>query len=545
MKLITPLHNYEKTTARFIKNPNQKITNTAIRAVICVLIFAGLFINSCYSQDTNDTIATKHNDQQKQEAILGITLPPGKSIGFNTYDSYSRVIHFKNYSEKDALIQKKIFLEKPLQLEFRNILVIPNGDPVLRVYNLLLNPGDSVILLKNADDMLTMEYSSGVTNFIDSLIVVPKDFGDEIKKQQKLLKEGEINLVLNNIEATFKKNEAAISNLNITETQSGILSDFNYNLKYSAIANILSAPALFSPKLTDSLYEATLQDIDHIQSINTLQKANIIGTIIGYKIKKGDKNKHDNDFWSNIVESDQQTKQSGFYKPYLVSCVAGTFVYAPKDIKGINQKLKTVYGRDPFLDTLYRLTGILSNTYTDFKKAKEDLKTFAGGRFFFILENNGTSSNHETKSVAGLPAVMLNDFAGKTYDFKKIIRNKNQKITIVDFWASWCIPCIMQIPNWNKMKEKFKNKPVRFVSISIDKKQDIGKWIAASKRHGMYKEPHQYILGDFKNSPLTQLIGLRTIPRYIVISNDGKILDENFYRPDEEQFELELLKHLE
>lgn len=514
-----------------------------MKASLGSLILAFLFFSLSFSQDEKKLLIKTYNSGN-QKATLGLVLIPGEEIGFDFFDIYSRRISFKNYSEKDSLITKNIFLEKPLHLKFRSIMVVPNGDPILRVYNLLLNPGDSVIL-KSADKILTMEYSSGFTNFIDSLITIPRDFGDQIAKQRKLLKEGGVSLVLNNIEATFKKNETTISSLNISKSQAAKLSDFNYNIKYLLIAHLLSEPTFINNTLKDSLYEAMLQDINHIQSINALEKSTIIGEIISYKIKKNNKYIQGYDFWSSLVESDQRIKQSDFYKPYLVSCIAGTFVYAPKDIKVINQKLKEIHTKDMFLDTLYQLTDILLNTYVDFEKSKEALKTFAGGRFVFIIDNNIRSSNHETKTVANLPAVILNDFAGRDFDFKKIIRNKNKKLTVVDFWASWCIPCIMEIPHWIEMKNKFKNKPVQFVSISIDKKQDVEKWISASKRHGIYKEPNQYIMEDFKNSPLTKLIGLRTIPRYIVVNSDGKILNEEFYRPNDNQFELELLKYLE
>lgn len=513
-----------------------------MRIFFLILSVSSLSFLSCFSQGESKQ---KNIENNKQQALVSISMKPGGSFLFNTFNNYSRGIEFKNITNKDTIVTKTLSIDKPVYIVYGNILVVPIGDPVLRTYGLLLNPGDTVILKQGIDGAISMQYSSGLPDFIDSLISVPKDFYWHHGMQQRNdLKAIGLNGMVQNIEGAFKKNEAAISNLHLSEKRANILSNLNGIVKYTAIAHLLLEPNVADSKFTDSLHEEMLRHLDNIRSIK-LNNYIIYRAIIAYNAKKQNGNLNKNDYWGCVSEADQQLKRTDMFEEYLISNVAYTFIQTPKEIVGINKDLQTVHTKDPFLDTLYQLTNILLETSTNFKKAKRDLETFAGGRFNFLITDNEKSSNHEMKTLSGLPPVNLYSFRGNKFDFKRIVLNKKYKLTVVDLWASWCVPCIMEMPHLKKMEERFKSKPIQFVTISIDKETDIGKWVEAAKKNGIYNKPNQYRLANFKESPLTKLLNIKNIPRYLVINNEGKILDYDFYRPSNDSFELELLKYLD
>lgn len=515
-----------------------------MRIFSIILSISALVFISCYSRGQSKQSNVEGGKQQAYATSLSVSLKPGKSYTFNIFDNYARTVYFKNITDKDTVISKRLPIDKPLYLVYGSVLMVPTGDPILRTYNLLLCPGDSVVLKEGIDGAILMESTSGFSNFIDSLISIPKDFyWHNMKQQQTELKAMGLNRMLENIDSSFQKNEASIGNLDLSETRSNILRNLNGIITYTAIAHLLLESDIADSKLTDSLHEEMFRHIEEIRSI-TLNNLTICKALIAYNARKGNRNLDKNDFWGCVTGADEQLKQTDLYKQYLICHVGHTFVHEPKNMAELNKKLLTIRGKDPFLDTLYQVTNILSKTFTNFAQARTDLRTFAGGRFNFLLENDQESSNHETKNISGLPPVSLSDFRGNKSDFMRIIRRKNYKLTVVDFWASWCIPCIGEIPHLKKMENKFKSKPIQFVTISIDKEEDIQKWVAAAKKNGIYNEPNQYRLANFKKSPLTKMLNIRNIPRYLVINNKGEIVDANFSRPSDSSFELELLKYL-
>ena len=81
----------------------------------------------------------------------------------------------------------------------------------------------------------------------------------------------------------------------------------------------------------------------------------------------------------------------------------------------------------------------------------------------------------------GMPApdITFQNEKGKTLHLDKL----KGKITLIDFWASWCGPCRKEIPHVKKYYEEYKNKGVQFISVSIDAKKDV--WTKALKEEQM------------------------------------------------------------
>ncbi|MDR2844303.1 MAG: AhpC/TSA family protein [Candidatus Symbiothrix sp.] len=134
------------------------------------------------------------------------------------------------------------------------------------------------------------------------------------------------------------------------------------------------------------------------------------------------------------------------------------------------------------------------------------------------------------KGAANLPKMAVGQqyipFSGKTPDngtvnSADIIRNK--KIILLDFWASWCAPCIKEMPILAQLYEDYKDQGLEIISISLD--ENKLKWRKAIEKHNM--SWIQIINGKQQKDDIANLYGVSAIPHTILIDKEGKIVSFN------------------
>ncbi|WP_445456048.1 TlpA family protein disulfide reductase [Flavobacterium sp. HNIBRBA15423] len=103
------------------------------------------------------------------------------------------------------------------------------------------------------------------------------------------------------------------------------------------------------------------------------------------------------------------------------------------------------------------------------------------------------------------------------------------KYVYIDVWATWCGPCRAEIPFLKKVEEKFHGKDIVFVSISVDTQKDHEKWkkFVTDKELGGV----QLFADNNWNSDFIKAFGINSIPRFILIGPDGKVIFADAPRP--------------
>lgn len=109
------------------------------------------------------------------------------------------------------------------------------------------------------------------------------------------------------------------------------------------------------------------------------------------------------------------------------------------------------------------------------------------------------------------------------------------KYVLIDFWASWCQPCIQEMPNLVAAYSKFKPKGFEVVGVSVDK--DKESWMKAIKANKM-----TWIQLNDIDGAASQLYGVQTIPYTLLIDQTGKIIAQNLRGEELETKLNELLK---
>lgn len=100
------------------------------------------------------------------------------------------------------------------------------------------------------------------------------------------------------------------------------------------------------------------------------------------------------------------------------------------------------------------------------------------------------------------------------------IRDFRGKYVLVDFWASWCGPCMREMPNVVKLYKECKGKNFEILGISLDSSKEA--WLGAVKKNNM-KWPQVSELKMWVSEP-AKLCNVRGIPYTVLLDPDGKVI---------------------
>lgn len=111
---------------------------------------------------------------------------------------------------------------------------------------------------------------------------------------------------------------------------------------------------------------------------------------------------------------------------------------------------------------------------------------------------------------------------GKPFDQKSLVG----KVVLIDFWATWCGPCVAEIPNVLQQYEKYHDKGFEVIGISLDQDREaLEKFVAEQKVPWpiLFEKPE----GDGWQHPLSTFYGISGIPTVILIGRDGNVITLN------------------
>lgn len=142
-------------------------------------------------------------------------------------------------------------------------------------------------------------------------------------------------------------------------------------------------------------------------------------------------------------------------------------------------------------------------------------------------------------SEVSLAETELEDYSGKKIKLTDLIASYKGYVVYVDLWASWCTPCMREMPYSHIIKEKLKSEKIKFLYFSFDAK--IADWQSSN---AVTHDSNSFIvLGNFK-SLLAKQHKITTIPRYIIFDKKGNVVNSNAKIPSEKGLELDLKKQL-
>ncbi|GAA5224797.1 hypothetical protein GCM10025777_54280 [Membranihabitans marinus] len=129
------------------------------------------------------------------------------------------------------------------------------------------------------------------------------------------------------------------------------------------------------------------------------------------------------------------------------------------------------------------------------------------------------------KMLPGSPApeVMLTTAEGEQKPLSSFIGQN----VYIDFWATWCKPCIAEFPSLAELEKEYHDKNLTFLSVSVEAEKD--KWKTYLEKNDM--EGNLVWVDPDNKKIFNETFNIRMIPRFVLIDDEGKIVDSNAPRP--------------
>ena len=125
----------------------------------------------------------------------------------------------------------------------------------------------------------------------------------------------------------------------------------------------------------------------------------------------------------------------------------------------------------------------------------------------------------EQTSPATLPDFNLPDVSGKQHN----ISEWQGKIRVINFWATWCPPCLKEIPEFMALQKQYAAKGLQFIGIAVDDQEPVAEYLASTKIN------YPILIGGLTGIALANQLGNRVdaVPFTLIVNRQGQIMHQH------------------
>ena len=152
---------------------------------------------------------------------------------------------------------------------------------------------------------------------------------------------------------------------------------------------------------------------------------------------------------------------------------------------------------------------------------------------FFLVRQHGLPAVASAQQGALAPDFSLADLSGHSTNLSSF----RGKVVLLDFWATWCVPCREETPHFIDLQNKYGSQGLQVIGVSMD---DGPEPVRDFYQH--FKMNYPVVMGDAKTGELYG--GVLGLPIAFVIGPDGRIASKHIGSTDISVFEKEVVRLL-